>query len=89
MIRINIFKKDDLALLTGLISMISLIFGIFLAIKYGLILDYAKEDMIIQSSANLMSKTALACILSGLIFIFISIMKFIIWKVKEAGGNGK
>ena len=89
MIRINIFKKDDLALLTGLISMISLIFGIFLAIKYGLILDYAKEDKINQSSANLMSKAAIACVLTGLIFIIISIMKFIVWKIKDVGGNSK
>lgn len=84
LIKINLFKKDNEALLTGLISMILLGFGLYLAIKYGLLLDYGTADEIINSNAKLMSFFAIANILTGLSFILFSIFKFLIWKVKNA-----
>ena len=83
LIRINFFKKDNNALLTGLISMLLLGFSLYLWIKYGLTLDYGSEEEIYKSEAELMYLIALIGFIIGFGFILISILKMIIWKIKK------
>ncbi|MDD4150645.1 MAG: hypothetical protein PHE33_11535 [Bacteroidales bacterium] len=83
-IKINIFKKDNDALITGLISLLLLGFGILLSIKYSVPLDYGTVEEINRPHAEIMSYFAIANALIGFGFILLSIIKFIIWKIKRA-----
>ncbi|MDD2413231.1 MAG: hypothetical protein PHR79_10000 [Bacteroidales bacterium] len=82
-IRINLFKKSNNALSAGLISMLLLGFGIYLLIKYGLIVDYGADEEVIAAKANWMFVLAILSVFVGLVFIFISIIKLIVWKIKK------
>lgn len=83
LIKINIFKKDHDALVAGLVSLLLLGFGFYLSIKYGLVLDYETVDEIKSTHAKLMSSFAIINLLTGIGFILISILKFVIWKIKQ------
>lgn len=83
MIRINLFKKNKNSLLAGLVSLLLVGFGIYLSIKNGLILDYGTKEEIIVSKVELMCFFSLLSISIGLLFIFISIIKFVVWRVKS------
>lgn len=82
-VRINIFKIDKNALLVGLTSMISIGFGLYLFIKNGLMLDYGTETEISTNWAGPMWFLGVVCILIGLGFIVSSILKYIIYKLKN------
>jgi len=82
-IKINIFKKDNDALLTGLISLLLLGFGILLSIRYSVPLDYGTDEKINRPHVEIMSHFAIANTLIGFGFILLSIIKFIIWKIKK------
>ena len=82
LIKINIFKKNSYSLPSALISLLLLCFGLYLSIKYGLILDYGTEVEIKSTHTELMSYFAITSVLTGLGFILISIIKFITWKIK-------
>ncbi|MDY0216418.1 MAG: hypothetical protein RBS19_05630 [Bacteroidales bacterium] len=82
-IRINVLKKSENALSAGLISMLLVGFGIYLWIKNGLILDYGVEEEIIAAKADWMFVFAILSVFVGLVFILISIIKFIVWKIKK------
>jgi hypothetical protein len=82
-VRIIFFKIDKNALLVGLTSMISIGFGLHLFIKNGLILDYGTETEISTNWAGLMWLLGVVCILIGLGFIISSILKNLIWKLKN------
>jgi hypothetical protein len=83
-IRIYLSKKDD-ELMIKWISMMSILFGIYLWIKNGLTLDYGTEEQIAQTHAHIMIASGMINILSGLLFIIISIFKYIAWKIKKGG----
>lgn len=83
LIKISIFKKNSFALPTALISLLLLGFGFYLSIKYGLVLDYGTEDEIKSAHTELMYSFAITSVFTGLGFILISIIKFIIWKIKK------
>ncbi|MDD2387069.1 MAG: hypothetical protein PHP52_09845 [Bacteroidales bacterium] len=84
LIKISIFKKNTYTLPSILISLLLLGFGLYLSIKYGLVLDYGTEDEIKCTHAELMYFFAITSVLTGLSFILISIIKFIIWKIKTS-----
>ena len=79
LIRIIFFRRDNLALFTGFISLISIGFGIYLGIKNGIIIEEIQE-----SNAQIFYNFGIANILIGLLFLLISLAKFIIWKIKKA-----
>ncbi|HXJ98110.1 MAG TPA: hypothetical protein VNJ50_04635 [Gelidibacter sp.] len=86
-VRINVFKIDKNALFTGLTSMISIGFGLYLIIKNGLILDYGTQPEISINWAGQMWFMGVVCLFIGLGFILSSIMKYIIWKLKRNEHN--
>ena len=81
LIRINIYKKDNNALLAELISMLLIGFGVYLWIKNGLILDYGIGDEIKSAHAETMFSFAIASVLTGFVFILISLLKFMVWMI--------
>jgi hypothetical protein len=83
-IRIKLFNKDNEGLIVGLMSMLSIIFGIYLWLKNGLILDYGTVEEVTQSHASIMFELGITNILIWLIFIVIPIIKYIVWKIKKA-----
>jgi len=83
-IRIYLFKKDKHGLMVGLMSMLSIMFGIYLWIKNGMTLDYGTEVQIDQSHAPIMFALGITNIIIGLLFIIVSILKYIVWKIKKA-----
>ncbi len=83
LIRINIFNKDNNALLTGLISLLVIGFGLYLWIKNGLIIDYCSDNEIKKLKAELMYCIAIINILTGTFFGITSIFKLIIFKIKK------
>src|SRR3989344_2710466 len=83
-IRTYLFKKQNDGLMLGVISMLSIMFGVYLWIKNGLILDYGTEEKIVQTNAQLMSNFGTMNVLIGSLFIIISILKYFIWKIKNA-----
>lgn len=83
-IRNSLFNKEYDGLMVGMISMLSIIFGIYLSIKNGMILDYGTEEQIAQNHAPIMSILGTTNIIIGLIFITISILKYIVLKIKKA-----
>lgn len=82
-IRINLLKKDNNDLLAGLTSLILFLFGIYVWIRYGLILDYGTEKEILNSKAELMILFAYLSTSVSILFILISIIKFVAWKLKQ------
>ena len=68
-IRINFFKKEKDGLMVGLLSMLSILFGIYLCIKNGVILDYGTIEEINQTHAPIMSTLGIINLILGLIFL--------------------
>lgn len=86
---INIFKKDKNALLTGMVSLLSVLFGLYLCMKNGLILDYGTEQEIIKSHAFTMYVLGVANFCIGLLFIGISFIKYIIWQTRKVQNKSR
>lgn len=82
-VRINFLKKDNNDLLAGLISVILLLFGIYLSFRYGLKVDYTIGEKISESKAELMPLFALLSVSVAMLFILISIIKFAIWQIRK------
>jgi len=74
-------------LLAGFISLVLFGFGFYLLIKYGLILDYGTADEIKSTRAEIMCFFATTSVLTGLGSILISILKFVVWKIRKALSN--
>ncbi|HZH86103.1 MAG TPA: hypothetical protein VFD77_02220 [Brumimicrobium sp.] len=83
LIRINFLKKDNNDLVAGLASVLLLLFGMYLSLKYGIILDYSLGVEILESKAETMSLLAVSSLAISLFFILLSIIKFSIWKYRE------
>lgn len=86
LVRINLLKKDNNDLLAGLISVILLLYGMYLSLRYGLKLDYVSLTEIQQSQAQIMSFTAIASLVVSLFFIIISVVKFMITMITKKKG---
>lgn len=86
LVRINLLKKDNNDLLAGLISVILLLYGMYLSLRYGLKLDYGSLTEIQQSQAQIMSFTAIASLVVSLFFIIISVVKFMITMITKKKG---
>ncbi|HLW29465.1 MAG TPA: hypothetical protein VKX29_01300 [Brumimicrobium sp.] len=82
-IRINILKKNNNDLEAGLASVILLLFGMYLSLKYGVVLDYSSPTEILESKAKVMSLVATFSLAFAILFILVSIIKFLIWKLKK------
>jgi len=78
-IQIYFFKNNSNAILTGFISMLSLVFGIYLWIMNGVILEYGTEKEIIESNATWLFTLGILNLLSGLAFIVLSISRFLVF----------
>jgi hypothetical protein len=82
-IRIYLLKKEKAELILVLISMLSILFGLYLCIKNGAILDYGTKIQIAQTHGESMFDLGKTNILISLFFIVISILKYLIWKIKQ------
>lgn len=84
-IRIVFFKKTKNGLVAGLISLVSIFFGIYLLFKYGLLIDYNENtnEYQIPAMAGEMYILGLVCISAGLLFVITSIIKYLIWKINK------
>src|SRR5690554_5461015 len=82
-IRINFLKKDNNALVAGLASVLLLLFGMYLLLKYGVISDYGSLQEILESKAKTMSLIALLNITISIFFILLSVIKSVIWRLKD------
>jgi hypothetical protein len=80
-IHVTLFKKND-GLTVGLISMLSILFGLYLLIKNGITLDYGTKLQITKNHALIMARLGMANGITGLIFILFSIFKNIIVRKK-------
>ncbi|PKR81281.1 hypothetical protein CW751_05530 [Brumimicrobium salinarum] len=83
LVRINLFKKDNNDLLAGLISVILLLFGMMLSLRYGLILDYGNSQEILKNKNIFMSYLAVISLSIATFSIFLSIIKFVISQLKS------
>jgi hypothetical protein len=81
--RINILKKDNNALFAGLISLMSIGFGLYLSVWYGLIFEYGTLEEISSSNAEIKSTLGQIDIVTGFIFVLISISKWLIWIIRK------
>ncbi len=82
-IKIYIFRNDKNILITVLISLILFGFGLYLLIKYGLILDYGKIDEIINTKAEIMHNIAISDILTGFFSVLLFVIEIVVWKIKK------
>lgn len=82
-IKIYIFRNDKNILITLLISLILFGFGLYLLIKYGLILDYGKIDEIINTKAEIMHNIAISDILTGFFSVLLFVIEIVVWKIKK------
>jgi hypothetical protein len=83
-IRINFFNKNNEGLLTGLVSLASVVFGLFLILTDGIQFDYELNYNEIHqdiSSVNLLFGKANVII--GLLFIIQSLIKYILWRIRR------
>lgn len=82
-VRIGIFKIDKNGLILGLTSMIAIAFGLYLCLKNGIVLDYGTAFEISESWAEFMWNLGLICLCLGFAFIVRSILKYVLWKLKQ------
>lgn len=83
MYRNLVLRKDQNGLFLGLISLFSLAFGVYLWIKNGLILDYGTPKEVANFYAAVGFAFGVANILLGLLFIGISILKYLFWRFSK------
>ena len=82
-VKIYIFRNDKNILITVLISLILFGFGLYLLIKYGLILEYGNIYEIKNTNAEIMHNTAISSILTGIGSVLIFVIEFVVWKIKK------
>lgn len=87
MVRIFFFRIDKNSLFTGLTSMVSIVFGLYLFVKNGLILDYGTQAEISTNWAGQIWFLGVMCIFIGLGFILSSILKYILSTIKRKKKN--
>jgi hypothetical protein len=80
-IRIYLLKKEHDELILVLTSMLSIMFGLYLYITNGVIIDYSTKIQIAQAHAESMFDLGKTNILIGLMFIIISILKRLLRKI--------
>ncbi len=78
LVRIHVFKKSNTVFLAGFISLLLIVFGFYLALKYGLILDYGSLEEINNSKAEQQILIAVLNLGTGFFFLFISFLQWII-----------
>jgi hypothetical protein len=82
-IRIHFFKKETMELPVSLISLLSILFGFYLWIKNGIILDYGTPEEINQTHTPMMVGLGVANAILGLLFIIISIIPYTARSIKR------
>jgi hypothetical protein len=82
-IQIYFLNKHTNALLTGLLSMIAILVGTYLWISNGVIIEYRSEKEIYTSNAIWFFTIGVINLLTGLIFVLISIFKFLFWYFRK------
>jgi hypothetical protein len=81
--RINFLKKKNEAILTGLMSMISIGFGYVLLLVFSLPYDYGTELYPVEALSQGILYLANLNVCCGLGFVLISVMKFLGWQIKN------
>lgn len=83
LIRVNFYNKVNNSVLVMLLSMLLTGFGMYILVRYGLILDYKSEAEITSSHAQLMIIVAFISLSIGLAFVAVAFLKFLIKQVKN------
>ena len=78
-IQIYIFKKQSNAILTGLLSLMAIVYGGYLWIYYGVIIEYGTEAEINESSAVWLFTIGVLNVITGLSFVLVSLFRFAYW----------
>jgi hypothetical protein len=83
LVKIYFFKNDKNILLTIFISLILVGLGLYLLIKYGLILDYGNIDEIKNTHSKIMHNISISSLLTGIGSLLIFITEYLFWKIKK------
>lgn len=82
--RTFILRKNKGSLMFGLLSIIAIIFGVYLRFKSELILSYSiKMDKIDLDYATLIGYLGLVLIYSGFLFVLLSIIRYLLFYLKR------
>jgi hypothetical protein len=82
-IQIYILKKQSNAILTGLLSVVAIVYGTYLWISNGVIIEYGTEAEINSSSAVWLFTIGILNLITGLSFVFTSIFRFLYWYISK------
>jgi uncharacterized membrane protein len=89
LVKIYFLKNDKNILLTIFISLILIGFGLYLSIKYGLILDYGNIDEIKNTRAKIIHNIAISSVLIGTGSLLIFFTEYLFWKIKKIISESK
>ena len=76
-IQIYILKKHSNAILTGLLSLVAIVYGTYFWISNGVIIEYGTETEINSSSAVWLFTIGILNLITGFGFVFTSLFKFL------------
>jgi uncharacterized integral membrane protein len=83
-VRMYLFHKQNEGLFIGLVSMASIIFGLFLILIEGIQFDYDLNYFEVhQNSSPEILIFGKANVVIGLLFIFHSVAKYIVWRIRR------
>jgi len=82
-IQIYIFKKQTNGILTGLLSLIAVVYGAYLWISNGIVIEYGTELEISSTYAVWFFTIGVLNLITGLIFVLTSLFRFLYWYVRK------
>lgn len=82
-IQIYILKKQSNAILTGLLSLIAIVYGAYLWISNGVIIEYGTETEINSSNAAWLFTVGVLNLITGLGFVLTSLFRFLYWYIRK------
>lgn len=75
-VRIFVLKRATFESLTVILSLISVIFGFYVWIKYGMIIEYGTSQEASNTNAFLLFTLGFSCFFISIVFLFLSILKY-------------
>ena len=82
-IQIYFLKKQSNAILTGLLSLVAIVYGTYLWISNGVIIEYGTETEINSSNAVWLFTIGILNLIAGLSYVFISLFRFLYWYISK------
>ncbi len=82
-IQIYFLKKQSNAILTGLLSLVAIVYGTYLWISNGVIIEYGTEAEINSSNAVWLFTIGILNLIAGFGFVFTSLFRFLYWYISK------